>query len=106
MIVFGGNCSFQKRVQNYSSIAQKINANFLCDEGNLILRITFSATLFNVRPLITAENPLIESGDEQAVSSEIERDLAEVSSTLSQIFVTISDSQFFRHFSSMIVSST
>jgi hypothetical protein len=23
----------QKRVQNYSSIAQKINANFLCDEG-------------------------------------------------------------------------
>lgn len=27
----------QKRVQNYSSIAQKINANFLCDEGTVII---------------------------------------------------------------------
>ncbi|KAJ1404030.1 hypothetical protein B484DRAFT_404929 [Ochromonadaceae sp. CCMP2298] len=46
----------EKKVQNYSTIAQKINANFLCDE----------------------ENPLIESEDEQIVASEIERDLAEL----------------------------
>lgn len=46
----------ERKVQNYSSIAQKINANFLCDE----------------------ENPLMESVDEQSLSSEIERDLNEL----------------------------
>lgn len=46
----------EKKVQNYSAIAQKINADFLCDE----------------------ENPLIESNDEQILASEIERDLAEL----------------------------
>lgn len=46
----------EKKVQNYSTIAQKINANFLCDE----------------------ENPLIESDDEQLLGSEIERDLSEL----------------------------
>lgn len=46
----------EKKVQSYSTIAQKINANFLCDE----------------------ENPLIENDDEQVLASEIERDLAEL----------------------------
>mmetsp|Transcript_14734 Transcript_14734/g.24432 ORF Transcript_14734/g.24432 Transcript_14734/m.24432 type:complete len:235 (+) Transcript_14734:74-778(+) len=46
----------EKKVQNYSTVAQKINANFLCDE----------------------ENPLIGNEDEQSIASEIERDLAEL----------------------------
>lgn len=46
----------EKKVQSYSTVAQKINANFLCDE----------------------ENPLIENDDEQQLASEIERDLAEL----------------------------
>lgn len=46
----------ERKVQSYSAIAQKINANFLCDE----------------------ENPLIESNDEQSLASEIERDLSEL----------------------------
>ena len=46
----------EKKVQNYSSIAQRINADFLCDE----------------------ENPLIEDSDEQMLAGEIERDLTEL----------------------------
>ena len=46
----------EKKVQNYSSIAQRINADFLCDE----------------------ENPLIEDNDEQSLAHEIESDLAEL----------------------------
>ena len=46
----------EKKVQNYSSIAQRINADFLCDE----------------------ENPLIEDSDEQLLAGEIERDLTEL----------------------------
>jgi Golgi SNAP receptor complex protein 1 len=46
----------EKKVQNYSSIAQRINADFLCDE----------------------ENPLIEDADEQQLAGEIERDLTEL----------------------------
>lgn len=69
----------QKRVQNYSTIAQKINANFLCDEGEEWNNIEFYDHYFHINnPLCYIENPLMESGDEQAVSSEIERDLAEV----------------------------
>eukprot|EP01039_Chlorochromonas_danica_P005109 gene5109-5615_t len=46
----------EKKVQSYSSIAQRINANFLYDE----------------------ENPLVESNDEQSLAVEIEHDLAEL----------------------------
>lgn len=47
----------ETKVQRYSSLAQKINADFLCDE----------------------ENPLAEGEEEQSLSSEIERDLQELS---------------------------
>ena len=43
----------QTKVQKYSSLAQKINANFLCDE----------------------ENPLIESKEEQELATDIDQDL-------------------------------
>mmetsp|Transcript_13394 Transcript_13394/g.18349 ORF Transcript_13394/g.18349 Transcript_13394/m.18349 type:complete len:202 (-) Transcript_13394:311-916(-) len=46
----------EKKVHTYSTIAQRINADFLCDE----------------------ENPLIENHDEQVLASEIERDLADL----------------------------
>lgn len=46
----------ETKVQRYSSLAQKINADFLCDE----------------------ENPLTEGEEEQTLSSEIERDLHEL----------------------------
>lgn len=46
----------ETKVQRYSSLAQKINADFLCDE----------------------ENPLVEGEEERSLSSEIERDLHEL----------------------------
>lgn len=46
----------QAKVQKYSYIAQRINADFLCDE----------------------ENPLIESKEEQELAADIEQDLNEV----------------------------
>ena len=53
----------ESKVQKYSSLAQKINADFLCDE----------------------ENPLIESKEEQSLSSEIERDLHELSDCINNM---------------------
>ena len=53
----------ETKVQKYSSLAQKINADFLCDE----------------------ENPLIESKEEQSLSSEIERDLHELSECINNM---------------------
>ena len=79
-------------MQNYSSIAQKINANFLCDEGRTKYTIPYcivSKCMSLTSCPLTLENPLIESDDEQAVASEIERDLGEVSPyTLGMIFRT------------------
>ena len=46
----------EKKIQSYSTCAQKINADFLCDE----------------------ENPLMENNEEQVLSVEIERELAEL----------------------------
>lgn len=46
----------QSRVQKYSSLAQRINADLCCDE----------------------ESPLIESKEEQELAAEIEHDLKEV----------------------------
>ena len=46
----------QSKVQKYASLAQKINADFLCDE----------------------ENPLLENREEQELGNDIERDLHEV----------------------------
>lgn len=45
------------KVQRYASLAQKINADFLCDE----------------------ENPLLENREEQELANDIERDLNELS---------------------------
>ena len=53
----------ETKIQKYSSLAQKINADFLCDE----------------------ENPLIESNDEQELSSDIERDLNELSECITNM---------------------
>jgi hypothetical protein len=47
----------QTRIQKYSYLAQKINADLCCDE----------------------ESPLIESKEEQELAVEIEHDLKEVS---------------------------
>jgi hypothetical protein len=46
----------ETKVQRYSTLAQKINADFLCDE----------------------ENPMIDGKEEQALASDIERDLQEL----------------------------
>jgi len=46
----------EKKIQAYSSLSQRINANFLCDE----------------------ENPLMEGDEEQSLSTDIERDLSEL----------------------------
>lgn len=53
----------ETKIQKYSSLAQKINADFLCDE----------------------ENPLVESNDEQELSSDIERDLNELSDCITSM---------------------
>jgi len=53
----------ENRVQSYSSLAQRINADLTCDE----------------------ENPLIESGEEQSLSSGIENDLAELSECINSM---------------------
>ena len=47
----------ETKIQRYTSLAQKINADFLCDE----------------------ENPLTEGSEERSLSTEIERDLHELS---------------------------
>ena len=53
----------QNKVQAYSVVAQKINADFLCDE----------------------ENPLVENREEQELSSDIERDLNEFASCIGRM---------------------
>jgi len=53
----------ETKIQRYSSMAQKINADFLCDE----------------------ENPLLESRDEQELSSDIERDLNELADCINNM---------------------
>jgi len=53
----------ENRVQSYSSLAQQINADLTCDE----------------------ENPLMGSGEEQTLSSEIENDLAELSTCINSM---------------------
>ena len=53
----------EAKIQKYSSLAQKINADFLCDE----------------------ENPLIESSDEQELSLDIERDLNELAECITNM---------------------
>lgn len=47
----------ESKVQKYASLAQKINADFLCDE----------------------ENPLLENREEQELGNDIDRDLQELS---------------------------
>lgn len=47
----------ETKIQRYASLAQKINADFLCDE----------------------ENPLLENKEEQELGTDIERDLSELS---------------------------
>jgi len=53
----------ESKIQQYSSIAQKINADFLCDE----------------------ENPLIGNKEEQEYSEDIERDLSELSDCINNM---------------------
>ena len=53
----------ESKIQSYSSLAQKINADFLCDE----------------------ENPLIESSDEQELASDIERDLNDLADCITNM---------------------
>jgi len=55
----------ENRVQSYSSLAQRINADLTCDEEN---------------PLMSGE-----SGEEHALSSEIENDLAELSTCINSM---------------------
>jgi len=52
----GLEVKLEKKIQTYSSLSQRINANFLCDE----------------------ENGLLEGHEEQNLSTEIERDLSEL----------------------------
>jgi len=53
----------ESKIQKYSSVAQKINAEFLCDE----------------------ENPLMASNEERELSSEIERDLHDLSECITNM---------------------
>ena len=53
----------ESKIQSYSSLAQKINADFLCDE----------------------ENPLIESSDEQELATDIERDLNDLADCITNM---------------------
>ena len=53
----------ESKIQSYSSLAQKINADFLCDE----------------------ENPLIESSDEQELATDIERDLNDLAECITNM---------------------
>lgn len=53
----------EAKIQKYSSLAQKINADFLCDE----------------------ENPLLESSDEKELSSDIERDLNDLADCITNM---------------------
>lgn len=53
----------ENKIQRYSTLAQKINADLLCDE----------------------ENPLIESTDEQELSGDIERDLNDLADCITNM---------------------
>jgi len=53
----------ESKVQKYSSLAQRINADFLCDE----------------------ENPLMESKEEQELASDIDNDLNELSECINNM---------------------
>jgi hypothetical protein len=62
---------FQTKIQRYASLAQKINADFLCDEG--LAPLCLGVLILHL------ENPLLENREEQELGSDIERDLSEVS---------------------------
>ena len=53
----------ETKIQKYSSAAQKIDAEFLCDE----------------------ENPLIKNSEERELSSEIERDLGDLADCITNM---------------------
>ena len=76
------------KVQKYSSLAQKINADFLCDEGNPVICLVILMRVLNQQPKcedITSnfasqhiENPLMESKEEQELAVGIDEELNEV----------------------------
>jgi hypothetical protein len=66
----------QVKVQRYSTIAQKINADFLCDEGYVIYKLLY--TRISYKAFVPSENPLMEGREEQEAGTEIEHTLAEV----------------------------
>lgn len=65
----------ENRVQSYSSIAQKINADLMCDE----------------------ENPLIGGGEEQRLAADIENDLAELSECINTMRTTSNEASAGSH---------
>ncbi len=69
-LLYHASYELQTKVQKYTSLAQKINANFLCDE----------------------ENPLIESKEEQELAVEIEQDLNAMAECINQMRTTSSNS--------------
>lgn len=70
----------QNKVQNYSAIAQRINANFIHDEGSYFQCASDGLVTY----IFQIENPLIENNEEQVLASEIEHDLGEVVILLSK----------------------
>jgi hypothetical protein len=73
----------QRKVQKYSALAQRINADLLCDEGTAPRH-----TRARVLELGT-ENPLLDSKEEQELASEIENELRKVRTcVLRRRFVT------------------
>jgi len=65
----------ETKVQKYSSLAQKINADFLCDE----------------------ENPLIESKEEQELAIDIDQELSEMAECIDQMRTCNSSSAGHHH---------
>jgi hypothetical protein len=59
----------ESRVQSYSSLAQRINADLICDE----------------------ENSLIDSNEEQSLANEIERDLSELQDLLGNMRTVVQE---------------
>ena len=75
------------KVQKYSSLAQKINADFLCDEGNFSMHLLNLISVFELTVQIEeitsnsanqTENPLMESKEEQELAVGIDEELNEV----------------------------